>query len=64
MKRYCEPRTGVYYYYDSVQFQNNKKHNGFSNIIKNVSSKLNNMSKEVSNIFTLNNSNPDDINWL
>ena len=67
LKRYCEPRTGVYYYYDSVEFEKGKSQNKFSTIFNNIANKFNSMSKEVSDTFTLSNvrnANSDDTLWL
>ena len=67
LKRYCEPRTGVYYYYDSVQLENQKHNNKFSNFFNNIANKFNSMSKDVSDTFTLsnmNNTDGDDTLWL
>ena len=64
MKRYCEPRTGVYYYYDSFESEKNNKKQGFSNFINNISEKFHNLSKEISNTFALNNVDNDESNWL
>lgn len=64
LKRYCEPRTGAYYYYDPAQLEKTQNNN---NIIKSIANKFNKMSKAIKDTFTqnnINNNGDDDILWL
>lgn len=63
MKRYCEPRTGVYYYYDTVEFENEKAKHSFSNVFKNLANKFSKMSGAFTQN-SLSNSENDEILWL
>ena len=63
LKRYCEPRTGAYYYYNPAQLdtQNN------ASLLKNIANKFNQMSKAIKDTFTqnnVNNNDGDEIMWL
>lgn len=67
MKRYCEPRTGVYYYYDSVQFEKEKSQNSISGFLKGLVDRFSNMSKGLKNAFTqeqIKNTDSEEILWL
>ncbi|MBR1753315.1 hypothetical protein IJ732_00620 [bacterium] len=67
MKRYCEPRTGAYYYYDATQFEKENSQNTISNFFKNLKNKFNNLSKDMSDTFIRTNSDnadADDVLWL
>lgn len=63
MKRYCEPRTGVYYYYDTVEFENQKSQSSFSNFFKNLKNKFSKMSEAFTRN-SVNNTDNDEILWL
>lgn len=63
LKRYCEPRTGAYYYYDPAQLEKSQNHN----VLKNIANKFTKMSKAIKDTFTqnnINNNGDDDILWL
>ena len=66
MKRYCEPRTGVCYYYDSTQFEKNTQKDSVSKFFSNISNKLSKMSEAIKKASTPNkdNSKVEDLLWL
>ena len=61
LKRYCEPRTGVYYYYDSNKIDSQKSN---SSIIKNITNTFTSFKKQLGNYMKDYNNTPDDILWL
>ena len=67
MKRYCEPRTGAYYYYDASQAEKLKSQNSFSIFFNNLKKKFSGVSESAGDTFihrNLNSSNSDDTTWL
>jgi len=40
LKRYCEPRTGVYYYYNENKLNQNKSNTGVVNFIRKLADKF------------------------
>jgi hypothetical protein len=64
IKRYCEPRTGAYYYYDATQYEQAQQ--SLPKMFKNLANKFSNFSKSIKSFAqeSVNSSNNDDTLWL